>query len=372
MKLLIVWSIRPTKIQLTKAFKIAAASYFWNKKKNSLLFEQLNNYIKDSHFFLCSALFEMWINLSYGLPKKRRKFEKKLEIIVKNLELKLEDCNIASVFLDILETNYVLHGDTSILNNYLKKGNPVLVVANHSYGPIDGLSLMSLVHSFRNDYSILVNASNSMLNHYPEFANHIISVDVTEGLLRTADPVTAKQSRINSLKRSIKELEKSGKCVIMFPAGNISKAKAWGEIIKDTPWFDGIGFIVNHFVKSGNPITILPIFIEGHMGSEINSQRYQKAFIEEKFKLSGRVMQAIYNAPRNINLHICTPIKSDFFVGFSNKGISEFLYEKVYEPFSKLPIANRLVNKSIYHKFRNIIKNSFKFNKKKINAKKKE
>ncbi len=127
----------------------------------------------------------------------------------------------------------------------------------------------------------------------------------------------------------------------MFPAGNISKALNWGEPIQDTNWLDGVGFLVKLFVDRHKELSVLPIFINTHMGSPEKSYKYQLAYLEKPTDVSASLMDAFFNPPRYIPLVIGNVIKSASFSGKTKSEITKQLRDAVYNLATELPIANK-------------------------------
>jgi len=337
---LIVWTPAVYTGEFVKAFKKSLSFYFLKRTYNDKLLLELNSLIKDCCFFIVSGFFEIIVNLYYCLPCKARKFEKQLKAKIKQNGANLLNINFYDIFLEVLKTKPILLKNKENLSNVLIKGNPVLIVSNHPYPPVDGLMLMSMVYNYRQDFAILVNSNNSMLSLYPEFTNNVIGVHMSEGLLRTRDSELVRKSRISALKKIFDRLN-SGHCVIILPAGQGSKAKAWGEEIKDIEWINGVALIVKRFVASGSELTILPIFIEGHMGGGGNSQYYQKAVIESPMRLCSALQRAFFNAPPTININIGNTLTKNDFINMTELEILQKMREMVYCQAKDIPKATR-------------------------------
>ena len=98
----------------------------------------------------------------------------------------------------------------------------VIIVANHPLGGLDGLALLRLVASVRRDVRIVV---NELLLHINQLNNLLFPVDVMGGETKKADIYRIKQALYND------------EAVIIFPAGEVSRAGAKG--IRDRNWLPG-------------------------------------------------------------------------------------------------------------------------------------
>ncbi|WP_027329485.1 GNAT family N-acyltransferase [Marinimicrobium agarilyticum] len=116
----------------------------------------------------------------------------------------------------------------------------VVIMANHPIGSLDGLALIHLVSQVRTDVKII---ANDLLSAFEPLRD----------LLLPLDNMTGRAYR-QSYKRILEALENE-QAVIVFPAGEVSRARPSG--IRDGAWRSG--FL--HFArKTGAPL--LPVFIQ--------------------------------------------------------------------------------------------------------------
>ncbi len=88
---------------------------------------------------------------------------------------------------------------------------PVVVVANHPYGGIEGIILAALLRSVRSDVKVL---ANSLLYSFPRLRQSLIPVDPFGG-------ENAAAFNIRGLKAAIQWLRKGG-VLAVFPAGEVA------------------------------------------------------------------------------------------------------------------------------------------------------
>lgn len=345
---LIFWTKPPFRAGLDNAVQNAREKRFVDWSANRTMMQEGIKYCLDLYHFTVMGVKELLVNLSNGLLSKRAAFYKHIEVQQSLHGRSSEKIDVAGIILHVLDTKFNVRGEEAQLHQVLTRGRPAIIIANHPYAPIDGLMLMSLIHKFRTDYALSVNGNNGLISLCPDFNFRLIPVDLSEGLLRTANPQVARASRVKAFRLSLRLLRDTGKCLVMFPSGNISKAMNWGETIQDTKWLNGVGLLVREFAERGQDLVIVPVFINTHMGGEENSSRYQRAFLDRKTNVSASLMHAFFNPPPSIDLHIGRPLTAADFKGDSKDIITSKLRSIVYELAPHLPIANREAGKRRY------------------------
>ncbi|QLA18594.1 lysophospholipid acyltransferase family protein [Desulfolutivibrio sulfoxidireducens] len=126
---------------------------------------------------------------------------------------------------------------------------PVVVVANHPFGGIEGLILAGLLSSVRPDVKIM---ANFLLKRIPELAEFFIFVDPF------GSDASAKKN-IRPLKQCLAHLRQGG-IMGVFPAGEVShlQFKNRRPSISDPAWSASVARIVR---KTG--ATVVPMFFNG-------------------------------------------------------------------------------------------------------------
>lgn len=135
---------------------------------------------------------------------------------------------------------------------------PLVVVANHPFGVLDGIALSWIVGRRRPDFRVLTNA---VLLRAPEAAPFLLPVDFAE---------TAEALRTNIATRAAarRHLDAGG-CVAVFPAGGVSTApdRLGRRPAEDAEWQAFTGQLVQK-----SRATVLPVFFAGQ-----NSRLFQIA-----------------------------------------------------------------------------------------------
>jgi putative hemolysin len=125
---------------------------------------------------------------------------------------------------------------------------PVIIVANHPFGAIEGIVLAELLLQRRSDVKIL---ANQFLHRVPELADLFIGVDVFAGS-------NSSPSNTQGIKQAVRHLNNQG-LLLIFPAGEVSAWHLHHKQVTDKTWHRIIGMMVR---KTG--AASLPVYIEGH------------------------------------------------------------------------------------------------------------
>lgn len=130
----------------------------------------------------------------------------------------------------------------------IPRTGPLLVVANHPFGGLEGLVLAALLRRVRPDSRLLANYLLSMI---PELRETFFFVDPFD------TPGSAARN-LGSMRASIQWL-RDGHCLGVFPAGEVSHLKLSTRSIADPPWSDTIARLAQ---RARCPV--LPIYFRGH------------------------------------------------------------------------------------------------------------
>jgi putative hemolysin len=158
---------------------------------------------------------------------------------------------------------------------------PVVVVANHPFGMLDGAALAVLLMRVRPDVKVI---TNFLLGDVPELKQHCIFVD----------PFESQQSHPSNHRALREALDwlKQGGMIAVFPAGEVSHWQFPQAQIVDPEWND---IAVRLIRKTG--ASALPVFFCGHnsVGFQLFGMihpRLRTAFLLQEFlQQEGRTME---------------------------------------------------------------------------------
>jgi putative hemolysin len=128
---------------------------------------------------------------------------------------------------------------------------PLVVVANHPFGALDGVALLALLQQRRADVKIL---ANHLLEMVPEMRELSLFVDPFGG----RDATTRNLSGIRAALRWVK----GGGCLAVFPAGEVSSLDVRRGNVADGPWSRQVAALI----RSTDAAT-LPVFFAGRNSS---------------------------------------------------------------------------------------------------------
>ncbi|WPJ95415.1 1-acyl-sn-glycerol-3-phosphate acyltransferase [Coraliomargarita algicola] len=129
----------------------------------------------------------------------------------------------------------------------IPKEGPLIVIANHPFGGIDGVVLGALIKGVRQDAKLM---GNYLLAEMEGIRGSIIRVD-------PFGSEASARANLSGMRDAIRLL-RSGGCLGAFPAGEVSSLRLKSGAVVDPAW---TGHIVNLALKTR--AKILPVYFEG-------------------------------------------------------------------------------------------------------------
>lgn len=224
-----------------------------------------------------------------------------------------QEVNAGRDFWDVMVERYRLSLEliAGSLDNIPKEG-PVIVIANHPYGILDGLMLGHILSTVRGDFRILAHR----IFRKAEDLNRIIlpvSFDETKEAMKT---------NLETRREALRYLNDGG-IIGIFPGGTVSTAtKAMGQPM-DPQWRGFSGKLIR---KSG--ATVVPIYFDGR-----NSRLFQ---IASHLHVTLRTALFVNEFKRRVgeSVRICVgePLDHDRVHSFGDdpKAMMDFLRTETY------------------------------------------
>ena len=128
----------------------------------------------------------------------------------------------------------------------IPRTGPVLIVANHPLGGLEGVAISKVISDVRPDLKVL---TNELLRSVPELADIFIGVDILSS--------DAAAGNVSSIKQVHKHL-KNGGAVLIFPAGMVSTYEHGHRRIQDRAWNRLAGQLLKRYQA-----TCLPVHVGG-------------------------------------------------------------------------------------------------------------
>lgn len=164
---------------------------------------------------------------------------------------------------------------------------PLVVVANHPHGLVDGLIMGELIGRVRTDYKIL---TRSLLTGIPEIEEHMVPVPFPHEENARALGLEMRAICMEHLKR--------GGVVILFPAGKVATSVGFFGPVIEPEWNP---FTAKMVIRSG--ATVLPIFFPGqntrlyHMADKIAATFRQGLLLHEIYKALNKPQAPVIGHP---------------------------------------------------------------------------
>lgn len=221
--------------------------------------------------------------------------------------------NAAQDFWRNMMTAYGLELDvTQGTLDYIPAQGPLVVVANHPFGILDGLVMGYLLDGLRRDFRIM---AHSAFQAAPEVACHILPIDF-------AGTRAAEKANLETRANAIAYL-RAGGAIGIFPGGTVSTAQRPFQRPTDPQWRL---FSARMIQRSG--ATVVPIWFDG-----ANSRLFQFAShfnYTLRMALLIREFKARVNRP--VRLAIGRPIGHDALARFAGqpKEMMDFLRAATY------------------------------------------
>jgi putative hemolysin len=214
----------------------------------------------------------------------------------------------------LAEMKIKLEVQLSDLDRIPVKG-PLVAVANHPFGVLDGAALAVLLSRARNDVKIL---TNSLLEGIPELHEHCIFVDpfhTTHSSRKSTD------KNVKPLNQAMEWLRQGG-ALAVFPAGEVSQWNVREAQVTDPAWNTVAARLVR---KTG--ASTLPVYFCGH-----NTARFQLlGLINPHLRTLFLLQEFLQQRGKNVKIRIGKAIPSELISNLDNDDeATEYLRLRTY------------------------------------------
>ena len=226
-------------------------------------------------------------------------------------QLKKEKADPFNIWGRALEKlNIEVDFDQQQLEKIPKQG-PVIIIANHPFGLVDGAILLHLTTRIRKDYFLLI---NEVLAHEPSLKEHLLPVDFNEtpGALAT----NLESRRLTS------ERLGAGQALAIFPGGGVATIKRPGGPAEEFPWRPFIAGKIHE-----NKCPVVPLYFHG-----INSPLFHMVSkVSMNLRLGLLIREALNKRGQTIKVSIGDPIPYTTMQPYRKRAaLIQFLQEKTF------------------------------------------
>ena len=196
---------------------------------------------------------------------------------------------------------------------------PVVVVANHPFGMVEGLVLGAVLERVRPDVRTM---ANHMLAAMPELRERMIMVDPFDR------PDSARRN-LAGLRTALEWL-KGGGMLVMFPAGEVSHIDFSRRGITDPEWSDSA---VRLAAKAASPI--LPVRFTGN-----NSALFHMLGLVHPTLRTAMLPHELWNKRgRTVSMRIGQPVDGELLSRFeSERAATAFVRNRTYSLVRRAPV----------------------------------
>ncbi|CAH0539915.1 lysophospholipid acyltransferase family protein [Vibrio marisflavi] len=170
----------------------------------------------------------------------------------------------------------------------IPKEGPLVIVANHPLGAIEGVILADFIGKVRKDVKVL---ANELLKRLPEIEDLFIGIDVFNGK-------NARKTNSKGVREAHQHLADGG-VLVVFPAGEVSTYSKSSSMLSDIEWSNSVA----KFVKRSKAVT-LPIFVNG----ENSRLFYQAGRIHPLLRTALLGRELLNKADKTIRISLGSPI----------------------------------------------------------------
>tara|TARA_S200000501_G_C20816736_1_gene740913 strand:+ start:141 stop:857 length:717 start_codon:yes stop_codon:yes gene_type:complete len=219
--------------------------------------------------------------------------------------------SVQSFFAAALEETQIdVQFDSSKLESIPKTG-PLMFVANHPFGVVDGIVLCDLALKVRGEIRIMI---NSLLCQDKDLAPYFLPIDFEPTKKAVATNIRSKQLALEFLSQDIP--------VLIFPSGMVSTAGGFGfGPVIDAPWTTFAAKVIREAEAN-----VVPVFFHG-----ANSRKFHVAsHFAEPLRMALLIHEALRKSGESVKVEIGTPIWWETLARQGGRSqLTDYLYQQV-------------------------------------------
>ena len=222
--------------------------------------------------------------------------------------------NPQTFWSDILKVMNIRFKNKSNNEIIIPKNAPLMIIANHPFGIVDGLILCSIVSKVRNDFKIM---THETLKFLPQLDKYILPVDFS------GNDKTVIRNNLKTASKAKKHLENKG-VLIIFPSGSVSIAKNLKSEAQDDEWKSFPAKLAHQ-----TNTDILPIYFDGKNG--LLFHLFASKMKSSTLKYSSYIHETRKKIGKEIIIYAGNIIKYDSISHIKNRNLLiQFLKNKTY------------------------------------------
>lgn len=192
----------------------------------------------------------------------------------------------------------------------IPKNGPIVAVANHPFGMLEGPVLGTLLPQIRPDVKVL---TNQLLATFPELNNFCIWVDPFGGR-------GAVESNRRAMRESLAWL-RSGGMLVIFPAGTVSYFQPDRLMIADPHWNTTAARLIR-----ATRAAALPLFFKGQ-----NSAQFQVlGILHPSLRTAALPSELLNKKGTRVTIRVASPIKASSMAHLDDEEATRYLRSRTY------------------------------------------
>jgi putative hemolysin len=225
--------------------------------------------------------------------------------------LKADNCAVQDFFTAALQAARIQVSFDAQRLAAIPQSGPLVFVANHPFGVIDGLVLCDLALRARGDLRIMLHA---LLCQDRDFAPYFLPIDFQESRQAVLTNIRAKQLALENLKQDIP--------VLIFPSGMVSTAdrRGFGKVT-DGPWTTFAAKIIREAQA-----TVVPFYFHG-----CNSRPFHVAsHLAQPLRTALLLHEAANKFGKSVRVEVGAPLPWEQLQAVGGRSqLTEYLYNQV-------------------------------------------